>query len=203
MGGIDEIKSGDIFFTYDGSLVARIIRYVETGGHMEIDAPSHCGIIGDITHGTDGERVYTIEALWGRGVCQQNFQAYLKPKTKIWLARIQEPVRVEDGLRWAYTQFGHPYNPAQITAIFLVALVRWINSKMEKHVLLRKWLEKREAFICSELVSRYAIFSQHPIKEGNPDMHTPWDLLRSPEIEIYCECVIYKNWNSETVCATT
>ena len=180
---ISKLNAGDIFFSNDNSLLSKIIRYVETGGKIlnTKNIPSHTGIITDVYTINNRSYVNIIEATY-TGVWKSTIDKYLKKNVRLWIARIKDPKNIEKGISWAMSQQGRKYAFWQLGAILILALLRWTNAKMKRHKLLSQLLDKRQKFICSELVTIYSRQVDHNIKEGDPNFLTPWDLFRSNEI---------------------
>ena len=171
------VKSGDIFYTCDNSIISKVIRYVETGGNL-VKVPSHCGIITDIYSSNNRIYVNIIEMRYN-GAWKGQIDIYLRKNTKLWISRINEPKNTEKGLIWAFNQQGKKYAYWQLGAIFILAFLRWINIKRKRWDVLLRYLNERKTFICSEFVVRYTTEAGQTLKEGSPDFITPLDLYYS------------------------
>lgn len=174
-----KLKEGDIFYTYDRrSPIARIIKYVETGG-KDVIAPAHCGVITYVDE--ELTSIAIVDAMLGKGVTEGFLCQYDKSYIDVWISRIKGPADIPRGIDWVMTQVGRPYSKGQLFGILMLASLRWVNSLMKRHVLLRKLLEKKEKFICSELTERFARACGRELKDGDPDFITPYDEFRSVE----------------------
>jgi len=172
-------QEGDIVFFKDNSLMARMIRLVETGKFGQ-DAPNHVAVITLIYNDT-----YIITEAQVGGVCQINISKYAKSKK--WYAKMRPPRDIDAGLAWLNEQVAEnrEYDYKQLIGIWARGFCRLLGPKIyERSRRIKNFLDSKQSFICSEIVEQYAAKTGARLwPQANIGEVTPWDLFRSREIE--------------------
>ncbi len=171
-----QMKKGDLVFIRSKSIVGWLIRLVSTGRFKSL-APNHVAIIYDVV--PDG--VILIEAT-SVGVRLVDMKRY--KNCKIWIKRMKEPRNVTLGLTWAYTMLGLKYDYRALIGIFARSLVRILGKRIYTKIKkFRNLLDTKMAFFCSEFVETYAMKTGKRLWIAHTSETTPWDLIRSDELQ--------------------
>lgn len=175
------IKEGDLIFVNNRGLFSKIIRLVETGKFNQ-DVPSHVAIVTSIY----SNEIMLIEANYLKGVRLISLDIY--NSQRCWFARMKEPRDIQEGLEWLNNQLGMRYDLMQLLGIFARGFFRLLGKRVYNRVrFIRNFLNSKQKFICSELVEIYAGITGKRLWKGSIGLVTPYDLFRSPFLEIYAE----------------